>query len=152
MRIQLADFEGIWRMDRTIDDRLGGRPGQFSGRATFAAVGSRLHYRETGLLTYGDAPPIQATRDYIWSADQAGIVVAHGDGRPFHRFSTESPTPEADHQCAPDLYRVRYDFADWPVWQSAWDVRGPRKDYRMVTRYFRAPGRHADPIRRGSNG
>ncbi|WP_284163156.1 DUF6314 family protein [Frigidibacter sp. SD6-1] len=138
MRVQLSDFEGLWRIERQIDDRLGGKPGRFSGTASFTPDGPLLRYRETGLLTYGDAAPFQAMRDYIWSADAEGIVVAHGDGRPFHRFDTAHPMPEADHLCAPDLYRVRYDFTRWPDWQAEWHVSGPRKDYRMVSRYCRA--------------
>ncbi|MCY1125446.1 DUF6314 family protein [Frigidibacter sp. RF13] len=136
-RVQLADFEGPWRIEREIEDSLGGKPGRFSGTAVFSADGALLRYRETGLLTYGDASPLHATREYIWSADGAGIVVTHGDGQPFHRFDTADLTPEADHHCAPDLYHVRYDFTRWPDWRAEWAVSGPRKDYRMVSRYQR---------------
>jgi hypothetical protein len=61
--------------------------------------------------------------------------VLFADGRPFHAFDPGAARPEAAHDCPPDLYRVRYDFSDWPDWQAAWEVRGPRKDYRMVSRY-----------------
>jgi hypothetical protein len=62
------------------------------------------------------------------------------DGRFFHRFDAEDPLPGASHACAPDAYRVRYDFRAWPRWEAAWRVSGPRKDYAMVTRYSRAAG------------
>ena len=33
------------------------------------------------------------------------------------------------------LYRVRYDFSDWPDWRTIWHVTGPRKAYEMVSHY-----------------
>jgi hypothetical protein len=69
-------------------------------------------------------------------------AVEHGDGRPFHDFDPADPV--ARHLCGADDYAVRYDFADWPCWRAEWTVRGPRKDYRMVSAYA--------PVSAGSKG
>ena len=79
---------------------------------------------------------MQATRRYLWRDGGAGTIdVLFEDGRFFHRFDAEDPAPGASHDCAPDSYRVRYDFRAWPRWQAEWRVTGPRKDYAMVSRY-----------------
>ncbi len=120
-----------------IDDRLTGQTGRFTGTATLTADGPGLTYDETGTLTLGPNPPLQATRRYLWRTDEPRIAVLFADGRPFHSFAPAAPTPAADHWCDPDSYRVAYDFTRWPDWTATWDVTGPRKDYRMTTRYRR---------------
>ena len=62
-------------------------------------------------------------------------MVDYADGRPFHEF--DPARPRAAHWCDPDDYRVRYDFTRWPLWRAEWEVRGPRKDYLMMTDYRR---------------
>ena len=44
---------------------------------------------------------------------------------------------EAEHWCDPDMYRVGYDFSAWPEFAATWEVAGPKKAYRMVSRYRR---------------
>jgi hypothetical protein len=46
--------------------------------------------------------------------------------------------PGAAHECAPDQYRVGYDFRAWPRWMANWRVRGPRKHYRIVSTFTRS--------------
>ena len=133
--ISLDDFIGRWRLERQIDDRLAGLRGQFIGEAVFAPDGQGVLLTETGILRYGDGTPMQAERRYLWRADGQGIAVDFVDGRAFHWFSCDQP--EADHQCAPDHYRVRYEFDNWPVWRAHWSVTGPHKNYRMVSGYER---------------
>jgi len=41
------------------------------------------------------------------------------------------------HWCDPDQYDGQYDFSRWPEWRCIWQVRGPRKDYRMTSLYCR---------------
>jgi len=141
----LACLVGRWCLSRRIGDRLRpeGRQGAFEGEAVLERVGdATLAYRETGTLTLAGQAPLRAERRYLWRAAGARVEVAFGDGRPFHTFDPAAPRPEARHDCAPDLYRVAYDFAglaERPArWEAAWDVFGPRKDYRMVSRYARA--------------
>lgn len=135
MAPKLADFEGEWRIERII--RAVGQPeARFSGHAVFRPEGAGLLYREEGELTMPGSPPMRAERAYRWSEGGAGIVVTFSDGRAFHDFDPAAPA--AAHWCDPDDYRVAYDFAGWPVWRAEWRVRGPRKDYVMVSDYRRA--------------
>ncbi len=138
--MRLEAFAGDWRLDRVIEDALAGRQGRFTGQARFRPGPDGLDYAEEGTLTLGDAPPMTARRDYRWSADASdGIEVRFADGRFFHRFPADDPTPEALHDCDPDQYHVRYDFRAWPRWTAEWRVRGPRKDYLLVSTYQPAP-------------
>jgi len=141
----LADFTGTWALARRIDDRRAGLTGLFEGQARFVPDGAGgLWMEEAGTLRYGDAPPMRATRAYRWRAAGRGrIAVAFDDGRPFHDFATD--VPRADHLCGADLYRVRYDFAGWPVWRAIWRVSGPAKDYTMASAFTPADDRLHDP-------
>lgn len=134
----LKDFAGRWWIDRWIEDRRAGQVGRFTGQAHLTPDDLGLVYVETGQLTLGDAPPMAAERRYLWRPDdRGGVVVLFADGRDFHRFDPATPQPAAHHLCTPDDYRVAYDFADWPAWSAVWEVSGPRKDYRMESRYRR---------------
>lgn len=82
-------------------------------------------------------PPIPGRRAYLWLTVSAGIAVCFDDGRPFHEFALGESGPSAMHLCGADRYDVVYDFADWPVWTTTWEVAGPRKDYRMETLFVR---------------
>lgn len=132
----LADFAGRWRVVRAIEDRLSAQSATFEGLAVFAEADRGLSYSEEGILTLGDGPAVTATRTYLWQAAGDRIAVLFPDGRPFHDF--DPAAPGAVHHCAPDTYRVRYDFSRWPDWQAEWTVAGPRKDYTSVSRYARA--------------
>ena len=106
-----------------------------TGVAVLSRDGDGLMYRETGDLQLGEMSPIRAERSYLWRPGGVGrVTVAFADGRPFHDIAL-IPRPEAEHFCDPDQYSVRYDFGDWPRWTAVWRVKGPRKDYRMTTRY-----------------
>lgn len=131
---KLDDFEGAWRLERRIDDRLG-RPARYRGRATFRRDGSALVYDEAGWLDPVEGPPLRATRRYRWTGGPL-VAVAFSDGRPFHTFDLSRPRPEARHLCGADLYAVRYDFTLWPAWTAAWRVTGPRKDLTLTSRYL----------------
>lgn len=131
---RLADFEGVWRLERTIR-QADGVTGAFSGQAVFSADGhGALDYVEDGQLTLGAAPAMRATRRYRW-AD--GLHVFFEDGRPFHQVPAKGG--RATHLCPPDTYVVDYDFSAWPNWRAKWRVTGPRKDYAMISDYTRAP-------------
>lgn len=134
----LSHFAGTWRLARSIDDRLLGRPGRFDGTARLSPEGEGLRYREEGTLRLGAGPALAATRDYLWLPADGAIEVRFADGRPFHRFTPRGRGPGTDHACGRDLYRVAYDLTDWPSWETAWTVTGPAKDYVMATRYLPA--------------
>lgn len=138
MILQLADFEGRWCIDRRIEDRSLNRTGQLHGAAVFTADGDGLRYDESGSLRFPGQPPLEARQTYLWRAEGQGVAVNFADGRAFHRIDLSAWQTAASHDCAPDLYLVRYDFSAWPHWSSDWCVTGPRKDYMMATQYRRA--------------
>ena len=132
----LEEFAGEWTLRRMIMDRLSGRTARFAGTARYASAAEGLRCVEEGRLIWPGIAPLSGRRVCIWRAEGDGIAVEFEDGRPFHRF-VPAGTADAVHECAPDLYRARYDFVNWPKWGVRWSVRGPRKDYVMVSRYFR---------------
>lgn len=143
--MRLAAFAGSWTIERTIEDACAGRAGRFTGEARFTSAAIGLAYRERGTLRLGDAQPLKAIRSYLWREGGAGtIAVLFEDGRLFHRFAADETRPEAVHDCPPDRYRVRYDFARWPRWQSEWRVQGTRKDYVLVSTFCPAGQGQAD--------
>lgn len=135
--LRLADFEGHWTVQRRITDHRAGSTGWFEGTARFQPDGEELIYSETGLLHLPGQPAFRAERRYLWANNGPLLQVSFEDGRPFHSF--DPANPDATHWCDPDTYAVRYDFAEWPVWHSTWDVSGPSKAYQMVTTYTRTP-------------
>jgi hypothetical protein len=135
--LRLADFAGTWEMERRIEDALSGLTSHLEGRASFTPAGGALALDEAGTLSIPGHAPVAAARRYLWAQDGGGIAVSFADGRPFHRFDPAAVPCGARHDCAPDVYRVDYDFAAWPRWRAVWQVRGPRKDYRMTTDYRR---------------
>ncbi len=133
---RLEDFAGHWRIARTVEDRLAGQAARFEGVAELAPDDIGMKWHERGTLHLPGQPPVRAERVYLWRASGRGIEVLFADGRPFHRFEP-GREESARHDCAPDLYRVRYDFAGWPEWRAVWEVTGPRKDYVMRSSYAR---------------
>lgn len=128
----LSDFEGAWLFDRTIR-HAGGDRAVVTGRATFTRDAEGLVQEEVGQMSLNGAPPLTATRRYLW---RPGLEVTFEDGRAFH--AVPAMGGQAEHWCAPDAYLVTYDFSAWPDWTATWQATGPRKDYLMVTRYVRA--------------
>lgn len=133
-RRDLTDFLGHWSLDRHVTPFDGQPEATATGRARFEATDTGLIYRETLDLVIAGHAPVRAERSYLWRAVEAAIAVDFSDGRPFHSFEPNGRS-EAAHWCDPDQYDVAYDFEDWPDWTSTWRVKGPRKDYAMVTRY-----------------
>lgn len=126
---RLADFLGRWVIAREIIPAEG--PGaSFSGHGEWRPFSGGAEYIETGVLHLQGAAPMTAERRYIWGAD---LSVRFEDGRPFHDVPPGGG--QASHFCDPDTYVVQYDFADWPAFVVRYDVKGPRKDYVMISRY-----------------
>jgi hypothetical protein len=144
MSLTLADFKGHWRLTRQIFDDARRETGQFQGGAVFQPDGAGLHYEETGTLHLKGQPPMTATQRYLWRSgsdggggSSGGIDVFFADGRAFHSIDLSDVRPDAHHHCAPDDYRVQYDFSQWPNWSSQWHVSGPRKAYEVCNIFAR---------------
>lgn len=131
--ITLADLRGLWRLTRQITDHRAGLSGELIGQCRWSEDGVGLIQREEGVLHFGTAPPMQASRAYLWRAEGAFLAVFFEDGRPFHRLGPGALSDR--HHCAPDLYDVAYDFGGWPCWTQRWCVSGPRKDMTIESRF-----------------
>ena len=138
--MRLQAFDGDWEIERDIEDVRAGRTGALHRHARASRRRrTGLAYHEEGRLALGDGPAMTATRDYLWRDGGAGAIeVCFDDGRFFHRFLRRRARPGAEHDCPPDRYRVRYDFAAGHAGSAEWRVTGPRKDYAMVSRFHRA--------------
>jgi hypothetical protein len=136
--ISLGDLVGRWGLSRVIEDARAGLTGRMEGTALWRPDGVGLRQEESGLLRYGDAPPMRAERAYLWRAEDDGLEVYFDDGRAFHRLG---PGRLSDrHLCDPDVYDVTYDLSDWPRWGTVWRVTGPRKDMIIRSRFSPAEG------------
>ena len=133
MARRLEDFEGAWAFTRRVS-HAGGQEAAVTGRAVWSRAGTGLALVETGEMHLPGAAPMQVERRYRWGAD---LAVFFEDGRFFHQIPPKGGG--ASHWCDPDRYDGSYDFSRWPDFTVTWCVRGPRKDYRMVTRYTREP-------------
>jgi hypothetical protein len=127
---------GTWELSRTVGDW------NFRGSAVFHAHGpNELRYEENGVLSKQGTPDIAASRRYLYRYE-AGRIVIYFDERPERIFEILAPKrapsgtweAQAEHACPPDHYASRYSFAPETM-QITHVVRGPRKDYEMVTNY-----------------
>jgi hypothetical protein len=126
---RLQDFEGAWAFERRIT-HAGGQEAVVTGCAIWTRDGTGLEYVETGEMRLTGAAPMRVERRYRW---EEGPRTYFADGRFFHDVPPEGG--ETRHWCDPDQYDGAYDFSRWPEFTVTWAVRGPRKDYRMMTIY-----------------
>ena len=127
----LADFEGAWRFSREVR-HASGDIALVLGQAVFVPTPGGLLYEENGEMSINGGAPMLTSRIHLWSPN---LDVHFEDGRAFHAVPASGG--QAEHWCAPDMYKVAYEFAQWPIWHSVWDVSGPNKAYTMETTYTR---------------
>ena len=127
---------GTWALSRTIGEW------NFHGSAVFCArVPDELRYEENGTLAKPGGADIQASRRYVYRYEASRIVV-YFDERPARIFEVLAPKrapngtweARAEHLCPPDHYASRYVFGPDTI-VIVHVVRGPRKDYEMVSNY-----------------
>ena len=141
MTRNISTFIGLWTITREITDFSGGPNAQLTGRCDFVAEGAGLTQAEVGTLqVMGSSTALKAERRYRWQAQGEVIAVFFDDGRFFHAFDPRGEEAQAEHDCPPDRYEVRYTFGvgELTAWTVEWRVRGPRKDYLSVTHFSRA--------------
>tara|TARA_B100001093_G_scaffold217192_1_gene208414 strand:+ start:794 stop:1240 length:447 start_codon:yes stop_codon:yes gene_type:complete len=135
-------FLGYWTLDRHIDDFLFGQTGQFTGQATLVASDTEWHYFESGILTLQNQTPLKSEQRYMWSPTPNGFDIHFENGRFFHSFdlpenSRINSSATAYHWCDPDDYNVQYNLHNFPDWSSIWQVEGPKKSYKLESKYRR---------------
>ncbi|HEY8584685.1 MAG TPA: DUF6314 family protein [Capillimicrobium sp.] len=126
---------GAWRVERDVRD--GERHGRFEGVATFTQEpGGELRWDETGELRLG---PYRgpARRQLRLVPDGDAWEVRFEDGRPFHRLDLRAGRWTAGHDCRADRYDGVFSIAGDDAFEVAWDVAGPAKDQRILSRYER---------------
>jgi Family of unknown function (DUF6314) len=140
-------LHGTWEIDRRVTDHAAGSVGTFAGvaRWTPAGPGSAapgpagpvLAYHEHGELRFG-AHRGPASRSLLYIGRPDGTVdVRFADGREFYRLDPRSGRWRARHDCGQDVYLLDARLAAGPVIQERWRVRGPGKDYEIMTTLVR---------------
>jgi len=123
---------GRWSLDRTLRDRATGQCGCVHGTLDIAPSDNGLDWVESGELTWGDfVGPVSRALRLVRLED--GWWVTFSDGRAFHPWR---PGVEVAHPCRADLYRGTI-TVDADAMRIVWDVVGPAKDHRYVTRLRR---------------
>jgi hypothetical protein len=122
---------GEWRLDRTVLDRRTGLRGCVHGSLVVSDEGERLRWAERGTLRW-DGREVPVERTYLLLAGSDPQVL-FADGRPFHPWR---PGEWVEHPCAEDRYRGLV-TGDREHARVVWEVRGPAKDQRLVSRLRR---------------
>ena len=111
-----------------------GQSGRAAGTLTITAAGDQLRWHEAGQLHWAGRI-VAVTRDLELHLLDGAWWVSFADGRPFHPWLVGEPLV---HPCAADLYlgRIALD-AGGNLLRVAWDVTGPSKAQRIITRHRR---------------
>ena len=151
-------LSGSWLLNKQFDYKRGGKPGSFSGRATFERLpephSAVLAYYEEGVAKLGDDELVASRRLlYDCSGDQdvrvlfdeaVGLARDSPDGllkgsRFFHAIPLPLVTSRPfEHPCGPDFYRGWLELNDAASWRLTWTVEGPRKQGSTFASYRRA--------------
>ncbi len=128
----LSYLRGDWQVARRLTDHRSGTAGEFTGTASFRALGrAGLAYREEGELRFGGhlGP---ASRDLIYLAAADGALdVRFGDGRAFYRLEASGGRWTAGHPCGLDHYQVTGELLGAGRYAEHWQVTGPAKNYEI---------------------
>jgi hypothetical protein len=119
---------------RRLVDRRTGRFGRVTGGLELTRAGSSVRWFEEGRFEWNGAV-VPVTRELLLAPDGDGWQVRFADGRPFHWWR---PGEVVSHPCRADLYRglISVDPSRRRL-RVLWDVTGPGKDQRIVTRCVR---------------
>jgi len=129
---KLFDLAGTWRIAR----RIIGTNTRFEGIATLTPDGDALAYREDGMLHHnGKSTP--AFRRYVYRQSDYALAITHPDGAAFLDLVFDNGEARARHLCGADTYDALFRFYADGHWVTAYDISGPHKNHRIVTRLAR---------------
>jgi hypothetical protein len=153
------DFlRGDWRIERGLVDYAEGGTGTFDGTARFEAPRFEaahveaahvepldaapddpvLIYHETGELRFGSHRG-PASRSLIYRGRPDGTAdVFFADGREFYHLDPRSGRWTGQHPCGQDHYELAGQLLGDGTFEERWRVRGPAKDYEIITTLVRA--------------
>ncbi len=126
------DLVGRWALRRRVADRVAGRQGTVVGELAVSADGAGLRWEESGTLRWTGVERA-VTRTYLVREHADGWWVEFDDGRLFHPWRPGAPVT---HPCQADVYTGLV-TVDADRVRTLWDVRGPGKEQRLVTRLTR---------------
>lgn len=133
MSVSPSALLGQWRLDRRISDRRARTFGTVHGTLLLVEDGAQIRWSERGTLRWNGAD-LPVTRELALVEEPSGWQVRFADGRPFHPWR---PGEIVEHPCNADLYRGLVDVAPDRL-RVLWDVLGPAKDQRILTRCRRS--------------
>jgi hypothetical protein len=122
---------GDWTVSRSMIDFLAGATYRFSGDAVVTADA----FTEHGLMRIGSRE-MPASRRYRLDVLEHSTRILHADGRDFIELGPE-PAQAVHHHCGTDIYAGRFFFRGPDEWFEAWRVKGPRKNYASLGRFYR---------------
>lgn len=130
---------GQWSLRRRVADRLNGLTGVVRGALAITREGDAIAWLEHGAFQWRDAAgawrEVPVRRKYLLRTTDGQWWMHFEDGRAFHPWCPDEPV---EHPCADDLYQglVHVD-PGCRTMRTLWNVTGPAKDQRLVTRLVR---------------
>jgi hypothetical protein len=127
------ELTGVWSLRRILVDRRTATTGRVTGLLTLQRTTRGLRWSESGQLSWlGQTLPV--SRVYGLAEEADGWWMTFEDGRRFHPWR---PGERVVHDCAADVYRGVVDVTPSRL-RTVWDVTGPTKSQRIVTRFQRS--------------
>ncbi|TPL07859.1 hypothetical protein FJ938_09625 [Mesorhizobium sp. B2-4-14] len=77
-----------------------------------------------------------ASRRYRLEPGEGVTRILHADGRDFIELEAKA-AQTVRHLCGADLYAGRFFFRGQGDWAEVWRVKGPRKNYASLGRFWR---------------
>jgi hypothetical protein len=157
-------LQGTWTLERKLQSKLPTHPsGTFSGTASFhprsptaEGVDAEYLYIESGTFATTQGFSFTATRRYVYRYAAKEDKISAWFVKPDDNLSTDYLFHELDiekggdgkgwmarshHLCVEDTYDPVYEFRFKGAWVERWtlgyEVRGPKKDYRIENVYTR---------------
>lgn len=122
---------GDWKVRRTMIDFLAGETYRFAGDAVVTADA----FTEHGIMRIGSRE-MPASRRYRLEQGDGSMRILHADGRDFIVLEPEA-AQTVRHLCGADAYVGRFFLRGPDEWAEAWRVKGPRKNYASLGRFYR---------------
>lgn len=132
-----AFLEGMWKLERSLEDGLRDETGALIGEARFVTADGGLDYREEGMLSLG-AHSGAAHQAYRYDFPTPGrAAVSFTDGRFFHDLDLTAGIWTCRHRCGDDDYAGEFRALNADLLRVLWRVKGPRKDMLLDGLYRR---------------
>jgi hypothetical protein len=131
---------GRWSLTRRLHDRTTDQRGRVHGTLELSLGRDGVSWWEQGTLHWAGVTRPVSRRLHLEPGPD-GWLVRFSDGRVFHPWRPGEPV---EHPCRADLYRgIVVVSPDRQELRTLWDVTGPAKDQRLLTRCRRIddPGR-----------